>query len=494
MPDSLANDELLTRLAAARPSIPADEFRPDEDRAVALLDRILTAGAIVSDSTEVPLGYNEVVPTGLAPVLIATPTRRSHRRSVAVAIVAAVIVLATVGVISGLKHGTGGSTAQRGSSSWVLTGLISQPSWTIQPSVGSDPFRVACPSTTTCYAVGLSAPPAAATNAAPTQGVVEVTHDGGATWNESVLPSAITSGSITCPAVDTCMLAGPSFTGRSSSDVLLTTTDGGQTWSSLPIPGLSYGSSRLSCATALDCDSLKSVPGPGGLGLQYVSRVTTDGGQTWVTAPMPGTFRAYALQCMAPDYCIAGGSEPTSYRISNPLTERGPAAFLYSSDGGVTWNAGTVPATLTEGNSIGSISCSDPSHCMAISNPIGSAPGHVLVTADGGRVWSFAPGELPSLNLSTISCPTENDCWVSGSTLPMVGDGSANLRGIIYSTDDAGQSWTSEQVPTLQGAPLGFIGGLACASVSSCLALGSASSTSPVLDQQEVITYSAGKS
>ena len=101
MPDSLANDELLTRLAAARPSIPADEFRPDGDQAVALLDRILTAGTIVSDSTEVPLGYNEVVPTGLAPVLITTPTRRSHRRSVAVAIIAAVIVLATVGVISG---------------------------------------------------------------------------------------------------------------------------------------------------------------------------------------------------------------------------------------------------------------------------------------------------------------------------------------------------------------------------------------------------------
>ena len=121
-----------------------------------------------------------------------------------------------------------------------------------------------------------------------------------------VLPSAITNGSITCPAVDICMLAGPSFTGRSSSDVLLTTTDGGQTWSSLPIPGLSYGSSHLSCATALDCDSLKSVPGPGGLGLQYVSRVTTDGGRTWVTAPMPGTFRPFALQCVAPDYCIVG--------------------------------------------------------------------------------------------------------------------------------------------------------------------------------------------
>ena len=310
------------------------------------------------------------------------------------------------------------------------------------------------------------------------------------------MPATITSGSITCPAVDTCMLAGPSFTGRSSSDLLLTTTDGGQTWSSLPIPGLSYGSSLLSCATTLDCDSLKSGPGPGGLGLQYVSRVTTNGGQTWVTAPMPGTFRAYALQCMAPDYCIAGGYEPTAYRISNPFTQSGPAAILYSSDGGQTWTPGTVPATLAEGNNIGKISCSDPSHCMAISNPLGFGQGqydsHVLVTADGGQVWSFSgPGELPSLNLEAISCPTHKDCWVSGSTLPAVGDNVDNQPGIIYSTHDAGRRWRGERVPTHQGTPLGFVGGLACGSASSCIALANSSSSS-VLGLQEVISNGNG--
>ena len=72
-------------------------------------------------------------------------------------------------------------------------------------------------------------------------------------------------------------------------------------------------------------------------GVRYISNVTTDGGHTWSSSAMPGTFRGYALECNAQDFCIAGGEEPTSYRITDP-TEGDPAAVFYSSSGGVTWS------------------------------------------------------------------------------------------------------------------------------------------------------------
>ena len=84
---------------------------------------------------------------------------------------------------------------------------------------------------------------------------------------------------------------------------------------------------------------------------------------------MPGTFRGYALECNTPDLCIAAGTEPTGYQITDPTTQGRPAAVFYSSDGGVTWTRGSVPAG---GDVIGSMSCADPSHCMAIDTTLGT--------------------------------------------------------------------------------------------------------------------------
>ena len=212
--------------------------------------------------------------------------------------------------------------------------------------------------------------------------------------------------------------------GGRSFDVLLTTTDGGQTWSFLPIPGLSDGSSRGPlCATTLDCDALMSEPGPGGLGIQDVSTNQNpwwpdlgDGSDAWdlqgLRPAVHGTRLLHRGRLGAdelPDQQSAHREWPGLCLPTVPM-------------GGVTWNAGTVPATPTEGNSIGSISCSDPSHCMAISNPIGSAPGRVVGHCRWGACLVVCTGRTSQSNLSTISCPTENDCWVSGSTLPVVGD------------------------------------------------------------------------
>src|ERR1700722_1031424 len=496
MPEYRLDDPLLSELRDARPSVSSDDFRSDSSEAAELLGKILSMDGS-SDVLGTDRSHNRTATSLFMETSPVEPRAhgvriRPRRLSLLwISIAAAAIFIAGVAVPLTINSRPPVSVA----TAWRLTGSISQPAWALQPTIGSDPYWLSCPSTTTCYATGQSAPEPNGIQTTPLQAVVEVTHDGGVTWQRSLVPTAGTPvSSMTCPTVDTCMLLGGVSGAASNSQLMFTTTDSGQSWTTLPLPGGTGDAALLlSCATPLDCDSLQNVPGPAGLGgIRYISNVTTDGGHTWSSSAMPGTFRGYALVCSTADLCIAAGTEPTTYRITDPTTQGRPAAVLYSSDGGVTWTRGVVPAG---GDVIGSMSCADPSNCMAIDTTLGT--GHrmsgVLITDNGGQSWSASPsGNLTQSNLVSISCPTDSDCWVSGSTLPAGGGEKADQQGGILSTHDGGQTWTSEQVPTDQGVPLGVIGGLACPAVSDCLALANTPSSSSILGQQVVLANGGG--
>ena len=492
MPEYRLDDRLLSELRDARPSVGTDDFRSDSSEAAELLGKILSmdgsSDVLGTDGSHKRTANSLSMETSPVDPRAHGVRIRSRRSSVLwLSIAVAAILIAAVPVPLAISRNSRPPVSV--ASAWRLTGSVSQTAWAVQPTMGSDPDRLTCPSATTCYATGLTAPEPNGIQTTPLQAVVEVTHDGGVTWQQSLLPTAGTLvSSMTCPTADTCMLLGGTSGAASNSQIMFTTTDGGQSWTTLPLPGGTGDAAMLlSCATALDCDSLQNVPGPAGLGgVRYISNVTTDGGHTWSASAMPGTFRGYALECSSPALCIAAGSEPTSYRITDPTTQGDPAAVLYSSDGGVTWTRGSVPAG---GDVIGSMSCADPSHCMAVDITLGTARSSgVLTSANGGQTWSASPSRnLAQLNLESISCPTDSDCWVSGSTLPTGGDENADLQGVILSTHDGGQTWTSEQVPTDQGVPLGVIGGLACSAVAHCLALANTPSSSSMLGQQVVL-------
>jgi photosystem II stability/assembly factor-like uncharacterized protein len=495
MLDYRPDDSLLGALRDARPSVSPDFFRPDNPEAAELLAKILSMEA----SADTVRTDGSPIHATAAPYLETTsvePHKRGarvwFRRSPLLWIsIAAAILIAAVAVPLIVSRNSRPPFSV--ASTWRLTDATSEPGWVRQPTIGSDPDRLSCPSATTCYVAGLSAPMPNGIQTTLLQAVVEVTINGGVTWHQSLLPSAGTLvSSITCPTTDTCMLLGGVSDAAPNTQTMFTTTNGGQSWTMLPLPGgLGHAALILSCATALECDSLQNEPGPAGIGgVRYVSNVTTDGGHTWSSSAMPGTFRGYALACNTQDFCIAGGEEPTSYRITDPTTQGDPAAVFYSSNGGVTWSKASVPAG---GNLITSLSCADPSHCMAVDNKNVGRTSGVLISDNGGQTWSASPSSnLTQLDLDSISCPSASDCWVSGSTVSTGGGESTPEQGVILSTHDGGETWTSEQVPTDRGGLLGAIGPISCSVVSDCLALANTLSSSSTLGHQVVLANGAG--
>jgi photosystem II stability/assembly factor-like uncharacterized protein len=391
-----------------------------------------------------------------------TLRRSSHHRWIAGS-VALVLVVAMGGAsILGLQHARGsnsrGSHTAIGSvvaPSWKLVGDVS-PSWKEDAPIGYRPgFDLTCPTTTSCYATDFLAQQ------------VEVTHDGGASSQQSALPAAITrtTSGLACTDADTCSLLGQDSSGYSA---FLTTGDGGQTWMSVPGPSQLSSSSfvaTLSCSATASCVIVGYGQDGGGGPGSGSAMVTTDGGRTWSQSPLPSGFVPIGLQCFS-----AGGCISTGFDSSSAVTPSAAGTALYSTDGGSTWSSATVP---TGTRAMTSLSCSDASHCFATSfGGADSTPSDVLITTDGGQSWSSTDtGGLPLSILTSVSCPTSSYCWASGVIVPS-GTGNAisfaDAQGLLASSTDQGQSWQTAQLPS----DIRAVAGLSCPDTTTCFALG----------------------
>jgi hypothetical protein len=351
--------------------------------------------------------------------------------------------------------------------SWKLVSDLNPPSWQAPSASGYTSGKdLTCPTATTCYLEDLTSGSGAYPFVGPSAPQVEVTHDGGASFQQSALPSGVVpSTALDCVGADTCAMLGRSSDGTS---VFLTTDDGGETWSSLAGPESSPPSAdfkSVSCTTAKSCVAVGSIDMGSGAG---VAAVTSNGGASWSVSDIAGDFSPLSVQCVAGGNCIAsgydtGGSDPTG-------------AVFFSSDGGVSWTSAALPTTGPASiGPVSSLSCGDPSDCLASTFPANEPlTSDVLVSTDGGHNWLLAPAKgLESSMLSSTSCATSSYCWASGSAIPSssrypIAVGS--LQPLLTVTDDQGASWTTAQLPTSLG--VNVVDAISCPSTSTCFALG----------------------
>jgi photosystem II stability/assembly factor-like uncharacterized protein len=459
------DDGLLVALRSARPDLGANESDADDPEALGLLERILSSDIHVDRALR-----------GSDSLRVRRQGRFARPRVRLMAAIAALVLVALVVPLVVTSTQNPNSTGLGTHPAWRLVGNITQPGWQLESTPSSDSESVACPTVSTCYAVGISAPRVSPGSAlTPAQTVIEVTRDGGATWSPSVPAPGVELGtSLSCPGSATCMIAGAPAS-PSATDHLYITIDGGQSWTSNPMPTQSEGDVQLSCTSATACvaEESRAVEGGHTVGSDVFS--TTNGGRTWTTSALPNGFTSYSLQCSADGRCVIGGDAAVS---GTPASLPTPMV-LYSTDGGVTWSPSTLPPDNGAFLLISSISCGDSQHCMAV-EPFdvahNSTSRQVLVSSNGGVTWTVSPYSSPTpIDLYAISCPTITDCWATGVEFEAGSTAQHEIgQGYIMTTDDGGSTWTPQALPAVHGAIPSFVSSISCAAANACSAVAQA--------------------
>jgi hypothetical protein len=184
---------------------------------------------------------------------------------------------------------------------------------------------------------------------------------------------------------------------------------------------------------------------------------TVDGGRAWVAQPL----------ALSPAPALTGISCPT-VQLCMAVGLSGSAAegiVLTTHRAGSVWGQVTTPAGATV---ITSVECVSAVDCTVIASD-GTAYWSAH-SADFGHTWQRG-GTLPAglQDAGALSCVVGGPCLVTGFTPTTAGHG----QGAIVVSADRGATWTAANVP----AGTGLLQGAVCATVTSCLAAGTTSTT-----------------
>lgn len=287
-------------------------------------------------------------------------------------------------------------------------------------------YGVACPSVTTCHAVGAHGEKDARSSNFLNYPLSLVTTDGGHTWSkENSGASGDVLGGVQCPSTNACYTS-------SDTGLIWATTDGGVVWNeqrpSRPVTLIGFDG--IACPSSSTCFVAGAVSG--------LIMATTDAGNTW--SRKMRTDSLSTIVCPSVSICYAAGR-------SSPI--------FVTTDGGNTWNSKNMPANLE----FARIACSSGSTCFAVgsdySSKLEKTFGAVIATTDGGSSWKTQVSGTRYPELSSITCPDVDTCYAVGK------------GGTILTTADGGHTWASQS----SGTP-SDLWDVACPSASICYAVG----------------------
>lgn len=234
-----------------------------------------------------------------------------------------------------------------------------------------------------------------------------------------------------------------------------------------PAPSGTGALEAVSCGSATHCwavgrsatNSLAGLPAAASAPASVVMAATADGGLHWraATVPVPDPTDLAAVDCPTATACMAVGAAD----VHGPLN----GAVLVTVNGGRTWSMGTAPAAAV---GLAAVHCAGPATCMVIATDGTSY--WSATTTDGGQVWQRG-GSLPLgfAGAGAMACTGPTACVVAGFTATAPGKGS----GAVAYTDNGGATWAAATVPP----GTGLLHGVSCPSATSCLAVGTTSTT-----------------
>jgi hypothetical protein len=349
------------------------------------------------------------------------------------------------------------------------------------PSVELD--SVACPSSSTCVAVGNYSD-----SAGNQQGLVETLS--GTTWTATKLPHPagaakpeVELGAVACPTTSSCVAAG-SYTDSSGIHALLATRSG-TTWRAMTAPQPADAAAppsssldALGCASASSCVAGGSFNDSSG---RHEALLETLSGTTWAAKELPPPADAafdpedilYSVACPSASACAGVGYYTNSAGNQQGLVETLAGAIW-------TASAAPLPAAAAVGNPQAVLYenvCPSASSCAAVGYYLDSSGnGQGLLLRRSGATWAAAKAPLPAnaaadpyIDLSSVACSTASFCVAVGDYT----DASGGQQGLLETL--SGRTWTVgiAQVPADATAePNAYLDSAACPSASRCVAVG----------------------
>ncbi|MHB8220219.1 MAG: WD40/YVTN/BNR-like repeat-containing protein [Acidimicrobiales bacterium] len=236
-----------------------------------------------------------------------------------------------------------------------------------------------------------------------------------------------------------------------------------------PAPPGSGFLTAVACGSPRDCWAVGEPPAgsltaPAGA-TTVVIDATADGGRTWHAqkVAVPGPTSLTAIACSGTGNCMAVGSADVNGTAVGTV--------LVTTDGGRVWSSvGPPPGSVD----VSAVACAAADQCLVLAS--GGAGWWSASTADGGQAWQRT-GSLPTgfAGADSLSCTGPTQCVTVGYAAKAPGQGT----GAAAVTDDGGTSWSAASIPT----GTGLLHGVDCPTLLSCIAVGTAATATSDITQ-----------
>jgi len=308
--------------------------------------------------------------------------------------------------------------------------------------------------------------------------------------------------SVSCPTATDCMAVGATFDGTKNTPVAATRTGG--TWTAVPVPASTDGPSSalisVSCPTTTFCAAVGQVSTTGSTPTTTpigesagTSLIEQWDGNAWRIVPSPGSGETdlFAVSCPTATDCTAIG---TGFTATKPFT-----TTVVDRWNGSTWTATRLPSPATAIRIALGVSCTGATFCMvtgfqlALTGTTATAFSTFSLRWDGTS-WTTVPTATlgPTVFLQVplgVSCATPTLCTTVGAELTFhTFTATATTTGVRFVgliQQWNGSTWTAMATPG--PATNVELRGVDCFGPTSCVATGSAPSSTPHLKAQSVV-------
>ncbi len=293
-----------------------------------------------------------------------------------------------------------------------VTPASAAPVWTVTPSanpVGPSTGRFtadACAGTASCFAVGTR-------QVGDSGSATYIQHWNGTGWAIAVSPNPAGATSseldgVACPGSTTCFAVGLSYSGAGVNVRPLVEAWNGTSWALVAAPtpaGATYAElSAVTCISATDCFAV-GVADPG------VPLIEHWDGTAWTITPSPtpagSTFsQLNGVACPSASVCFAVGSASTSTTTSTLLEQWN----------GTTWAvvASPVPSGAVTPVLLG-VACATSTSCYAVGSDQSTTTRQTFIDQWSGSTWSLAATPNPAnAGLAAVTCQPASNCFAVG--------------------------------------------------------------------------------